>query len=401
MKKIRLAITIAFLCFISSSCVEHVNNELNQESLKNQETDVFLSRVKKDLFSFYPQTKSVLHEVQDLFFYVFDNDTIAKVVQFPSGYSVYSNNDSNDLLVISDQGNFLDAIEHLEFKNTIVALAHNTAIPRTEISRTPSFEIEYDYPIDSESEKSVDPMITVNWGQGAPFNWFTPNGYAGCTPIAIAQIMTYFEFPSIISLTYSGADTSITSLDWDMMKQHNTYHSDTCLYCKENARLLREIGQQCHADYHTGGTGAWPKVQYINQLGYTGKEYSTYNFDSILSSLNSGYPCIISGFRDQESKVGHSWNIDGYKQKIFTRTMYRKKKDELAKIINVEKTYDTYLHFNYGWNGASNGYILSQKRVTGQGLLIVGGSFDEIQVEIFSNDYPDVRMLVTQIRPNI
>ena len=51
-----------------------------------------------------------------------------------------------------------------------------------------------------EKEDTVDtwiePKLTVSWGQTWHEGDYCPNGVSGCTNTALAQIMTYFEYPT-------------------------------------------------------------------------------------------------------------------------------------------------------------------------------------------------------------
>ena len=49
------------------------------------------------------------------------------------------------------------------------------------------------------------PYINVYWGQTHPEGEFCPNGVAGCSITATAQIMSYYQTPTSIDLTYENA----------------------------------------------------------------------------------------------------------------------------------------------------------------------------------------------------
>ena len=43
---------------------------------------------------------------------------------------------------------------------------------------------------------TVEPYVTVKWGQSTPEGEFCPNYIAGCSNTAMAQIMSYYQYPS-------------------------------------------------------------------------------------------------------------------------------------------------------------------------------------------------------------
>lgn len=46
----------------------------------------------------------------------------------------------------------------------------------------------------------VGPYVSVRWGQTLPEGEFCPNGISGCTNTAMAQIMSYYEYPGTVSM---------------------------------------------------------------------------------------------------------------------------------------------------------------------------------------------------------
>ena len=71
---------------------------------------------------------------------------------------------------------------------------------------------------------SIAPMVKVRWGQRAPYNNNCPliNGtraVTGCLPIAVAQAMTHFKYPSSFLWDVGGASSTII-LDWIEINKH-------------------------------------------------------------------------------------------------------------------------------------------------------------------------------------
>lgn len=190
----------------------------------------------------------------------------------------------------------------------------------------------------------VAPKIPVLWGQGAPYGALFSNNIAGCANTATAQIMAYFRQPERINLTYMNSrDSLATDLDWDLMLQHvqSQYQCEevelhTAHYMLRS--LFRQIGHENNS------------ISYINVTTTTGG-------NSLNSLTNHGYSCTpIRPFAEvnyknylqgnyimyvwglsSTSSIGHIWLMDGYKTFFGT----------------------TYCHYNWGWDGDSNGYFAS------------------------------------------
>lgn len=59
--------------------------------------------------------------------------------------------------------------------------------------------------VDSIINITVGPHLSVRWGDANPEGENFNNGKAGCTNVAMAQILTYFNYPTQINLTYNGS----------------------------------------------------------------------------------------------------------------------------------------------------------------------------------------------------
>ena len=62
--------------------------------------------------------------------------------------------------------------------------------------------------------KKINPRISVRWGQKQRMGQYCPNGVCGCSNTAAAQIMSYFQYPSSINLTFEERDVNSTALNW-------------------------------------------------------------------------------------------------------------------------------------------------------------------------------------------
>lgn len=230
--------------------------------------------------------------------------------------------------------------------------------PVTEISKL----VTYDTPV------TVGPFVSVKWAQNDPYNMFCYNKKgdqcpAGCVATAIAQIMSYFSFPTSISLTYSGADISLQSLNWTVINRH--VKTGVCgLDCTEHkaiGRLFREIGKQVNMDYTPDESGAYLEdiPACLSHFGYASSSISSYLFGRVYQSLdNEGLVCMAGTRTDEYGKKhGHAWVIDGYKTITHVVEVWVAPSSAGPWRLDDRKTtYSDYVHCNWGWGGDCNGY---------------------------------------------
>ena len=345
---------------------------------------------------FYPNltTKSVENRNQQFQYINNDLDTIATVIDFGGneGFVILANG-NNMPLAIAGEGCFNEYMNNPGMRSLIVeSLSQPTSFDPTIPTSTMTI------PVSVLSDTLMPPMVSVRWHQRAPFGMLAPNYLAGCTPIAIAQVMSYYKFPNSLNLTYPDAPTPLVTFDWNAIINHTGDHGYNCNICLQCAYMLREIGHICQATYDATATGAWPRVAFLNSLGYSDTQYANYSFSSIIESLNHQHPCIISSFNDE---VGHTWVIDGYYEKTTISNTYRVA--GLAReLIEVTKDIDTYLHFNYGWGTGSDIFILSNRiRHSSHEAFTGDGDVISNPITMFNDRYNNVKMLVTDVKPII
>ena len=215
-------------------------------------------------------------------------------------------------------------------------------------------------------KEKVSPILSmyVEWRQGIPFASLCPpkqdpfdrskekKVHAGCFPLAIAKIMTHFEYPSEFS--YEGY-----IVNWKELKRTTTSFKTTV---GENsaAHLLRGIGVGCDSWYLWGGTFTFPKRAraFMRAEGYKNVEIYKYNFDRVKNMLDNGCPVIIYSVPNINLLKSHSWNIDGYKVKERTITTKTYKNGTLCgTTVDTEK--NDMVHCDFGWRGDCNGYYVS------------------------------------------
>ena len=224
----------------------------------------------------------------------------------------------------------------------------------------------------------VGPLLETAWGQHDPEGIYCPNGIAGCSNTAMAQIMAYYEYPETLQLTYDDADGIYQVLDWSEIKKHKIRHTipglsgqNFCIADTEThnaiGRLCRQLGELNCSDYwrlndipNPDGTSADCPEMYetARMLGFTirganGKDWEEYNSDTcLLEALSDRHPIVMTGIRNDS--IGHMWVVDGYLKMTITEYLY-------AGIGQTGPTtyQEIYNHVNWGWDGRSNGYFLS------------------------------------------
>lgn len=237
---------------------------------------------------------------------------------------------------------------------------------------------------------NIGPFCPVEWHQGSPYNRLCSNPYdynvpAGCVAVAVAQAMAVFSYPSVIDLTYPGAQQAICELDWNGIIQDKDNAWPSCDYCMQKSILFREIGQRVNMQYASGGSGTNTQkyvIPCLSSFGYeTAPYFSGFSNSIVISSLDDLSPVIIRGGNSDGN--GHAWLIDGYKYTKSRETYYKRNVNSELWLIDYYYVIDNYyLHMNYGWNNSANGYYLSLSHVKSGGNL--NYSVDTDVVSVFS-----------------
>ena len=305
------------------------------------------------------------------------NDTLIYVFNFENdeGFVLVSASENTEaILAITEQGNYnpevRSEIEGFElFMKLAKNFVANASKQKTNRIHTRGLQIDtivHNYTI------NAGPYVTVKWGQIYPEGELCPNNVAGCANTALAQIMSYYEYPYGISLTYSGADQSHQTLNWSDLKSHNTnnqhnYGSSSCNdqnAHKAISRLIRQLGELNQSNYITGGGTSTFTMNLrvtIFSLGFNaGSYYTYYNGPNVRSQLDDAHIVLFRGENYQGD--AHDWIADGYLTDVATEYVMEQVdagNHPLWIIIDqYGSTTSYYNHFNWGWYGESNGYYL-------------------------------------------
>ncbi len=221
-------------------------------------------------------------------------------------------------------------------------------------------------------EAAIGTIIPCEWGQNAFFsaNCRTSSGKlakAGCTAIAIAQIMYHWGFNSVYKGTY---------YDWDLMRKTKNCKMEPFFISEESLNMVRSLiaslGEQDNLDaiYGEEQTAA-PRENVprtFRNFGYAcGGNTVDYTLSDLKLALKEG-PVLgygasnkyviwkeILGIKISSSvkyENYHSWVYDQYIERGCMRFGY----NGSNKIIYAEPLNESLVHCNFGWEGDGNGY---------------------------------------------
>ena len=213
---------------------------------------------------------------------------------------------------------------------------------------------------DSTTTQNLLTFATL-WKQDSPYNDLCPvrtenlvygdrqKAPAGCFPVSVAKVLTYFRFPD--TYTYNGF-----TVDWQLLKQFPPVDSAI----PHAALLFRSIGAECSSWYFYSWTFTRPKKvrNFLSSMFYKDVEIKNYSFNTIRDMIDNRYPVIIYGIESFACPNGHAWNIDGYKIKERTTTTEIYLNDILQR-TEVETESKKMVHCDFGWGGDCNGYYIS------------------------------------------
>ncbi len=226
------------------------------------------------------------------------------------------------------------------------------------------------------SEK-IEPMLTTRWHQGAPFNndcknknagLSDENVAAGCTPVALAQVVAYNEKPAPTKVASGVIST------WKQLKAGNYDNQNECTtdtLSKDIAKIMYRMGEDMdawHGVWFSGGATSATLAQaaeYMrDHLGYSDADKKNNIYISeIKSMLDRDCPVLVMGLSKGSLSNAHTWVIDGIvlqRREVTVRvtdlvpTPSGKYRTEVTSYTS-NKTREL-LHCNFGWGGIADGY---------------------------------------------
>lgn len=210
------------------------------------------------------------------------------------------------------------------------------------------------------STVTTGPRVSVEWDQTYIYGALAPNELAGCSPIAIAQTMTYFNYPTYMRFTFSGKTLDYLNINWEEIKQHQKmstrqYH---CTCSEENhtriSHIIRQIGEEAGSRYNTDGTSTYTYQtrQYLLNKGFYVSSLRNYETGDS-KKIGEGIILIRGDKMVADSTlIGHIWVLDGIREETIQHTYYRRQNDNMPWEVISRATYKQNLnHFNWGWGG--------------------------------------------------
>ena len=200
---------------------------------------------------------------------------------------------------------------------------------------------------------------TALWGQGDPYNRLCPEvdggrSVTGCVATAISIVMRHYQYPdvghgSLPDYSYytdkghhrsQEGHTLGETYQWDKMPLKYVTGKFTDEEADAVARLMYDVGIMMEMQYNPTGSGAYTHVagdMLVKHMGFDASVhmlekgyYSTEDWLAMVKAeIDAGRPVLYSGYSDAG---GHAFVADGY-------------------------STNGYIHFNWGWNGSSNGYF--------------------------------------------
>lgn len=251
----------------------------------------------------------------------------------------------------------------------------------------------------SATVSDVEPFIRANFNQGKGWNQFCPldeagpggHTYVGCVAVAMAQAMSYYQYPvsgvgyhDYFHGTYGKLEQDFSSslYHWPSMSMTG---SD-----EYNALLLYDCAVSVDMDFAPDGSGAYTfnvpdalityfsygsSVKYVKRSSKTDSEWR----ELLTNEIKNFRPVIYSGDGDND-EAGHAFNLDGIKGNLF--------------------------HVNWGYSGSMNGYYdLDGLTVNGNNFSLNGAAVIGIVPADFFDDsmYPptDITLSNTHIEEGI
>ncbi len=311
---------------------------------------------------------STRNESPDTLMYVFNYEN-------NQGFAVVSANKNTEALIaVTEQGSYN---KETEVKNPGLALYLNMA--RTYVENNDFYPSDTiigggngNYPLTEYKEETTTtitadygPLLELRWGLGYPYNFHCQNSSnlpisAGCEVVALAQLFSFYEYPTNMLIDYNPNNVHSLPINWDLFKSHPRHINCNCgtSTLLDLAYMFRQIGEELNIEYQNNSSSAnfYDIMSYFSKLNYSHSGMIDYNTTTISNSLSNNNLVIIQGVEDGET-MGHAWLIDGYKSIKTTIEEYRRTMGQIKwTLYKTTTSYESYQHFNWGYDGDSNGY---------------------------------------------
>ncbi|MDR0894767.1 MAG: C10 family peptidase [Prevotellaceae bacterium] len=227
----------------------------------------------------------------------------------------------------------------------------------------------YRYP---HTTQQVGPLLNTEWHQDTPFNNLCGGNPAGCGPIAVAQVLQYYQY--LPNFTLNGT----YSFDWSTIPVEPDPLSD-------QDALVRFIGGLIGTNYSLGYSHTEPddmeaglELLFFDDL-YNTVNRSGHNSQTVKNVLFGGEePVIMLGNDNNFSYLidpldylgpSHYWVCDGARERIDRReyfTLWQPNEDgnfvagrySMDDPGSLSEEISLFFHMNWGWGGANNGWYI-------------------------------------------
>lgn len=407
MRKISMILFV--LCTVAYSCSNDENDLLINETIANSPSNLrtiedAIDIAKKAKALAVPvQTRSTTNKVEIDDVVCINSlqtragvslDTLLYIVNFKNenGFAVISANPNTkeDLLALIDNGHFDEATNMSEGFKQFMDNAKQYVSSATLTRATNAREVQR---IETDTMVSRrTPKLSVEWGQTGCEGFYAPNGYAGCSNIAMAQIMSYYQYPQAMFITYDGG-VSLLTLNWPEIIQTTSEHTHSSVCNQQLAKLVRQLGYLNNSNYSSPLGTSTQTASVRNTFSQT----FLYNVSSIKNYAKEDFSTALSNDKliymrgeatdSRGDTVGHGWVVDGNLVLDITTTEWSQLFGEEEWHLIYEGTERRkYIHINWGWYGYNNGYFSTELLATGYGYSYDSSNHSSYENLLFNSN---------------
>lgn len=311
------------------------------------------------------------------------NDTLMYVFNYTdnNGFAVVSADKGTEGLIAVVESGHYDPSDTTDtgFRSYMIAAKYYILANQVKTKIVPDRAPKgFYFEFDTISTTSISPRITVKWGQNGHEGQFFDNHISGCVNTAAAMIMSYFEYPTTISLTYENAPFSYRSLNWDGMKSYIAsyikingwgyyHHHDTCTNedHKSIGYLCRQLAKDTHSTLYDGSTSTnfYSMRNVMADYGYIVGDCLSYqnlaNTNTLHALLSNGRIILMRGSNIND--IGHAWVVDGYYgftiHSLYYEYGFTNGMPDPPILMDEQFITHRYNHINWGYDGYNNGYF--------------------------------------------
>ena len=353
-------------------CIFFTVNALATSVTKNNAAKVATNYFSEVLISNGMSHAAVISETFDI---KKDGNTVLYVFNFENGgYVIVSADDRFTPIIGYSPDGFYQKDNMAEgFEYLMAQFSDMIALVRAEnIAATPEYTAKWErYASEKPAERDLagTPVVgplTALWNQDFPYNYYCPivsggpggRAYAGCVATAMSMIMYYWRWPwqgvgersykpsSCHGVSFPVLTAKFGETTYDFNGMYGTPEKAASGYMYEPLSLLQyHAGISVDMAYCSDGSGTQSaKVpnamksyfkydQSIQHVQYN-KDLATWTA-MLKGQLDLKQPVYVSGI-EVGANAGHAFVCDGYDT-------------------------DNKYHYNFGWDGSSNGYFAADK----------------------------------------